>query len=564
MAGELVSAQTMTAPFRGMSQLPFLRQIGLLLGLAASVAVGAGMILWMKDPDYQVLYSKLAARDQARIVEELSRVNIPHRIDTGSGAVMVPAARLDDARMLVAGSGISNGDSAGYELMENGSQFGTSEFMENARYQRALEGELAKSIQSIGVVQAARVHLALPKQSAFIRNQSPPTASVVVSLFSGNALDEGKAAAIRNIVAAGVPNLDPARVSIVDQMGRLLAAGGAGETDSIGMSSSQYDYTRKLEESYRERIESLMAPVIGIGGVRAQVALDIDFSTNEQTQESFQPDSRVVRSEQVQENAPAGQQNQGAAPAAEPASGVPGAAANQPEAAAQAQTAAQAEGAQPQPGGPASAPETIKATRNYEVGKVISHTRAAPGRIKRLSAAVIIDYRQAPNAEGVMEKVPLTEEEITRYTALIKDAVGVDEARGDSIQIINTPFSALPEPQPLPEDPIYKQTWFLVVGKQLLAVAVILLLLFGVLRPVLRSLASRPVPAPPIPQPQRGFSSAELRAMSQTGGMLPDSNLTAIRRGGDYERELLNARNMVGDDPRRVAQVVKNWVTTDA
>lgn len=556
MAGELVSAQTMTAPFRGMSQLPFLRQIGLLLGLAASVAVGAGMILWMKDPDYQVLYSKLAAKDQARIVDELSRVNIPHRIDTGSGAVMVPAAKLDDARMLLAGTGISNGDNAGFELMENGSQFGTSEFMENARYQRALEGELAKSIQSIGVVQAARVHLALPKQSAFIRNQSPPTASVVVSLFSGNALDEGKAAAIRNIVAAGVPNLDPARVSIVDQMGRLLAAGGAGETDSIGMSSSQYDYTRKLEESYRERIESLMAPVIGIGGVRAQVALDIDFSTNEQTEESFQPDSRVVRSEQVQENAPAGQQNQGPAPAAEPASGVPGAAANQPEA------AAQAEGAQPQPG--AAAPETIKATRNYEVGKVISHTRAAPGRIKRLTAAVIIDYRQTPNAEGVMGKVPLTEEEIARYTALIKDAVGVDEARGDSIQIINTPFSALPEPQPLPEDPIYKQTWFLVAGKQLLAVTVILLLLFGVLRPVLRSLASRPIPAPPIPQPQRGFSSAELRAMSQTGGMLPDSTLTAIRRGGDYERELLNARNMVGDDPRRVAQVVKNWVTTDA
>ena len=550
-----MSKKFLMSQLQVLSHLPWFRQMGVLIGLAASVAIGVAVVLWSQTPGFHTLYASLEEKDRAAIVEELQKQNIQFKIDTATGALMVPEKDIHEVRLKLAAQGLPKGANSGFDSMDEKNSFGSSTFMENARYQHALEGELARSVMTINNVQSARVHLAVPRQSVFVRNRQQPTASVLVNLYQGRNLEDGQISAIVHLVASSVPNLDASRVTIVDQKGRLLTKQeGAKEFE---LSASKLDYSHRIEESYARRIESLLTPIIGQGGVRAQVSADIDFTISEQTQESFKPDPAALRSEQVAEDR--------TLPGAGVA-GIPGALSNQPPGAVSVpETTAKTAAAKDAKGGknakeadkaPAEAASAAnssrRSTRNFELDKTISHTQVAPGKIKRLSVAVVVDDKQTLNEDGEAERKPLTPEEITMVAGLVKEVIGFSTERGDTVQVINKPFTAQPAPEPLPETALWEKPWLWDVGKQALGGVLVLVLIFFVLRPMLRGLASQPIPAPRMSMAQPGFTGGGAQQMLPSGG--PQG----------YEATLTSAKAIATEDPKRAAQVVKNWVGSDA
>ena len=566
----LVKAETLNAQARGFGRLPLLRQFGLLIGLAASVAIGVAIAMWSHEPNYSLLYGGLSDKDSSQVIDALQKAAIPYQIERGSGAVLVPGAQVHEARLKLASQGLPKGSGEGFELMEKEQSFGTSQFMENARYQHALEGELARTIASMGNVQDARIHLALPKQSVFVRDRQKPSASVMINLYSGRTLDDGQVAAIVHLVAASVPHLEASEVTVVDQQGHLLTSGDSSH--DMGMSDSQFKYARRLEESYTKRIEDLLTPLVGQGGVRAQVVADLDFTVTEQTQENYDPQKPSLRSEQTSED----KNSAGGITA----TGIPGALSNQPPGAGTTVPPAAAKpGTGPTvpavAGAAASAlsPENIsrQATRNFELDRTISHTRLASGNVKRLSVAVLLDDHQKVADDGTVERKPLTKDELERYTKLIKEAVGFDEHRGDSVNVINAAFQAPPPIAAIPDPPVWKQAWVWDVAKIAAGGMGVMFLLFGVLKPVLRSLAEKGV--------QGGGADAGGAMFALQGadgaGMVADdrvslsggarqAQLPGPGANNNYEAHLNVAKAAVAQDPKRVAQVVKNWVGTDA
>ncbi len=566
MANDL---QNLSTSIHRLSYMPMLRQMGVMIGLAASVALGVAAVMWSQAPGMRPLYANLAEKDQARVMEELAKANIPHKVDPVSGAVLVPEKQAHEARLKLAAQGLPKGANNGFETMESANNFGSSQFMETARYQHALEGELARSVMSISYVQTARVHLALPKQSAFVRNRQQPSASVVVNLYPGRALDEGQVAAVVHLVASSVPNLAAERVTIVDQQGRLLTS--SGNQRDFAQSATQFEYARKLEESYARRIEGILTPIIGAGGVRAQVAFDLDYTITEQTQESYKPDTGAVRSEQVSEDVAqavtAGTGNVAAA------AGIPGALSNQPPAGGTVSETAKPESnvrapkaeagkeagketkdAKDKTAGSDAAPgnSSRRSVRNFELDRTISHTRVAPGKIKRLSVAVVVDNKQTLNADGEMERKPLAKEELDRLTSLVKDAIGFSADRGDSVQVTNIAFTQPPEAEPLPEPPLFSLSSMGDMGKQAFAGFLVLSLVFGVLRPLLRNLANKPLPL------ETGHAGGP-PLLAHAGG----ARMALPAGAGNYETQLTAAKTLATQDPKRVAQVVKNWVAND-
>lgn len=553
MANELTPSAGLPAPIVGLSRMPLLRQLGAMVGLAGAVALGVAVVLWSQEPNYRPLFTSLAEKDQAQVVEELAKANIPYKLDAAGNAVMVPEKHAHEARLKLATQGLPKGANSGFELIENGSAFGASQLVETARHQRALEGELARSIQTIRTVQSARVHLAIPKQSAFARTRQQASASVVVNLYPGRSLDDGQVAAIVHMVASSIPNLDTGRVTVVDQNGRLLTAReGMSE---MQLTASQFDHARRLEEQYTRRIETILTPIIGPGGVRAQVALDMDFTVSEETSERYKPEP-VTRSEQLAEERtlpgsgvagiPGALSNQPPGPASVPErTAAPAAAAAQPGQA-QNPNSAQAPPAEP------LANTSKRTTRNYELDRTISHTRQAPGRIKRVNVAVVVDNKQVLNEDEEVERKALTPEEIQHLTALVREAVGYSEQRGDSVKVTNIPFTTPAPAEELPEKPLLEQAWLWDAGKQLGGAALVLVIMFGVLRPWLRSMATVP----------RG-AAIDYAAALPAGG----AELALPGPGGKasgYEHQLAQAKSLATQDPKRVAQVVKNWVGSDA
>lgn len=537
---------------QGFSQLPALRQLGLMIGLAASVAIGVAVVLWSQTPNYSLLYGSLSEKDASAVMEALQQSDIPYKIDDKSGALLVPAKSVHEARLKLASSGLPKGNAVGLEVLQKEQELGTSQFVEQARYQHALEIELARSISSLRSVSSARVHLAIPKRSVFVREQQHPTASVVLDLYSGRQLEEGQIAAIVHLVASSISNLDPGKVTVVDQTGRLLTQ-NAGDRQ-LALTSSQFDYTRRLENNYIQRIEGLLSPIVGNGKVRAQVVADIDFTRMERTRESYNPDLPALRAEEVVEES-----NRSGAP-----SGVPGALSNQPPEAGTTDVegagdpAAQA-GAAVANGEQSAGSSSRRSTRNYELDKTISHTRSSGGRIQRLSVAVVLDDRQVVQDDGTIARTPLTDKEIEQITALVKDAVGFDLTRGDTVNVINQAFQQPQAPEPLPEPALWEQPWVMDLGKQALGGLAVLLLVFGVLRPVLKSLAEKGVKTPMRAFAVEGGGEVGEDQLSITGGgqqpRLPQAN--------QYEQQLNTAKSMANQDPGRVAQVVKNWVASD-
>lgn len=526
----------------GFGNLPVARQVGLLLGLAVTITIGVGAALYLKGPSYRALFSGLAERDMVEVTDALQKSGIPFEL-SGPGTIMVPDDQVHEARIKLAAAGLPNSSSNGFELLDKEQSFGASQLMETARFQRALEGELARTISSMRGVESARVHLAIPKQTVFLRDQKHPSASVLVNLFSGRTLDEGQVAAIVHMVASSVPNLQPPQVTVVDQAGRLLTSPDTG-SDAV-LTSSQFAYRKRLEEYFTQRIESLLEPIVGMGGVRAQVATELDYTISEQTNESFNPDLPAVRSEQTFEEKVSGPDSA--------AGGVPGALTNTPPAGGTTE-------AQAAPGAPGTSGVTKsnhRTTRNYELDRTISHARQPGGRVRRLSVAVVVDDKQTRSPEGEVTRAPYTEEDLARFTTLVKEAVGFDPQRGDTVSVINTAFNAPAPVEPLPETPLLEQPW-LWQAVRIAAIALVgLFALFGIVRPVMRTLAEKAAMLPPPPPSPEALSAEQQLALPGGAGMarLPPPNA--------YETNLNSAKSLVQQDPKRVAQVVKQWIGED-
>jgi flagellar M-ring protein FliF len=529
---------------RGLLELPGLRQLLLLVGLAAAIAAGLWLVFWAQGQNYATLYSQLSERETAQVVDALQAAGIPHKLDGPSGNVAVPEPQLREARMRLAAQGLPQSDAMGVEMIQKDTGFGTSQFMEGARYQLAIETELARTIVKVQGVQNARVHLALPRASAFVRDQHHATASVMLQLYSGRRLEPGHVAGIVHLVASSVPDLDANDVTVVDQNGSLLSSPDGN--DALSVSAKQLEYTRSLEDGYAHRIEELLSPLIGVGRVRAGVTADLDFTVTEQSSENYDPQKQVVRSEQT-----ANDQRM----AGDVAMGIPGALTNQPPQTTPAPPAARQ---QPAPGPPQPVATTNRSTKNYEIDRTVSHVRQATGTIKRLSVAVILDNKQVAGADGAKPtSEALSAEDIARYENLVKEAIGFDEKRGDKVQVINASFSPpAAEGEPAPPEPWYANPMLKQLGRQGIAIALVAVLALVVLRPIMKNLL----------QPPRGGYAAI--GMGPGGGSDLARDRVTISGGQapglpNYEQQVAAARSLVSQDPKRAAQVVKEWVSTD-
>jgi flagellar M-ring protein FliF len=540
------------ARLQAVSSLPAVRQVGLLVGLAAAVAIGVGAVLWAQEPTWRQLHADLPLVEQGRVLDALGAVGIDYRLGAGGDAVLVPAEELYRAQMQLAQQGLPESAPTGYELLDQDTGFGASRRMESARFQRALEGELTRSIESLRNVRSARIHLALPERSVFLRERTPPSASVVLNLHAGRSLTDGQIEGIRHLVAASVPELSSTSVTVLDQNGRLLSP--PEEDAPTAVSGRHLALTRELETTLVDRVEAILSPIVGADGVRAQVAADLDFTRVETTSEIYDPEARgdgFVRSERVQNRTREG----------EGPNGVPGALTNQPPEAG----VADPNGAVDPAAGPAddAATQTLSSdvTRNYEIDKRIEHARSAPGRVRRLSVAVVVDQLPATDPEAGPQ--PRTPEELARLEALIREAVGFDAARGDTISVTEAAF-ARPEPPEVEEAgvPLWEQPWLWSGLRQLLGATVVIVLLLAVLRPFLKSLATLPAQdvrasLQPVAAGAQGEASASLPAPGASDPPLPSPP------GVSAEERLQQARSLATEDPRRVAQLTRAWMESD-
>ncbi|WP_455209962.1 flagellar basal-body MS-ring/collar protein FliF [Kaarinaea lacus] len=541
----------MTKP-GGIDSVTIIRQLALIIGFAASVAIAFWVVLWMQEPNYAVLFGNLDKSEAGEILDTLQQLNIPFKLDESTGAILVPGKNVHDARIKLAAQGLPKSTAGGgfANLVTEDNTFGISESKENLIYQKALEQELARTISSLSNVKSARIHLAIPKQSVFLRNRQKPRASVIVSLYAGRNLNDGQVAAISHLVSSSVPNLDVENVTVVDQNGRLLTNGQS--TSEMAMTSTQFEHARKLEKNYIERIENILIPILGSDAVRAQVTADIDFTYNEQTQELFNPESQVPVSIQVAEEQSSGKS----------LGGVPGALSNQPPAATEVPEQANAD-AGPAGGSPTSR-SSRKETRNFEIDKTVSHTRYAMGQLRRLSAAVVVDDKVIINEQGERVRVNRSPEEIERITELVKKAIGFSIQRGDSVNVINEAFTEPLLPEELPEQPIWEKSWVWDVAKQFMGGVLLLLILFGVLRPVIKNLSKSIEPlykVPVVATPNvPALPDVQEDQVSLSGGE-PHKKLEAPATPMDKNMKI--AQQAVTEDPKLVAQVVKNWVSQE-
>ncbi|RIZ71587.1 MAG: flagellar basal body M-ring protein FliF [Methylococcales bacterium] len=573
----LVATSDVHPAMKGLSELTMGRQLGLMLGLALSVAIGIAIVLWSQVPSYGRLFSEIGENDVSEVIAALNTQGVKYKVESGSGAIMVPTDQVNEVKLKLAGLGLPKSNSLGYELLDKDPGFGSSKSVEMVRFQRALEGEIAQTIMSIQNVKTARVLLAIPAQSVFVRDRKKPSASVIVGLYQGRTLDKGQIESIIHLVASSVPQLEAEQVTVVDQKGRLLNSNDSSSTSYL--TSKQFEYKKNVEEHLMERIGNILSPLVG-DGMRVQVSADVDFTETDKTQEMFNPQSSVLRSEQTSE-----EKNASAA-----IQGVPGALSNQPTPA----------GAAPDPSATANTANTANtpstsntastgdtgsssknATRNFELDKTITRTRLATGVLRRLSVAVVVDDQHTIQEDGKVIPKPYTPEDINRFSDLVKQAVGFDSTRGDQVTVNNVAFKIPDALEALPEVPMWKQGWFFDVIKQVGAGLAVILLIFFVLRPVMRSLAGSTIVEKEVQ------SLKEQQAMIASGGhvnghdplSLPEATpVPGLARQGSealpihmddlllidvphsYEARLEYLQRVVDNDPKLVAQVIKRWV----
>jgi flagellar M-ring protein FliF len=545
-----------------LARTPATRQLLLLVGVAAAVALGVAVVLWSRGPNYGLLYAGLEQKDAAAVTQALQASNTPYTLGADGNSIMVPAADLAAIRLKLAAQGLPQGSAASTAAPGADSPFGMSDLAERTRYQQMLETDLGSTIAGLQSVRAARVHLALPKPSAFIRDNKEASASVLVTLYPGRQLDASQVAAIVHLVASSVPNLDPKQVSVVDQAGQLLTTTDAGSASAIG--DTRLRLATRIENTYAQRIEELLTPLVGPGKVRAQVYADLDFSETEKATETFDHEHPALRSEQTNSEQHTGEANDAS---------IPGALSNQPP-----NTVAQPTAAKPAAGknaagktaatAQASGPSqnSSSATRNYELDRTISHVSDPAGRLARLTVAVVVDNKLVTGDKGGSKSVPFTPQELEHLTTLARNAVGYNEARGDSVSVINQAFHQDPgNDVAAPAQPFWERPGMLDLIKQAAGILVALLVAFGLLRPLLRGLSRAP------------SSSRELALAGAAPMNTPtisvrvddkDDGDDVLKLGGvppqlAYEQRIGLARRMVGENPKQVAQVVKSWVGED-
>ncbi len=530
--------------------MPLMRQIGILIGLAASVAIGVVVALWSQEPPYRLLYQNLSAMDSAAVVDALTQASVPYKIDNNSGAISVAGEAFYKAKMALAGQGLPRGGNQGFESLEKDQGLGTSQFMERARYVHALEGELARTISSFSNVKTARVHIALPRESVFVRDHREPSASVLVDMYGGRTLDDNQVSSIVSLVATSVPNLKSENVTVVDQAGSLLT--DRSKADVIGVTNKQFKYVAQVENNYVRKVEDLLTPLFGVGKVKARVSADIDFTQLEQTKESFNPDLPSLRSEQVMKEIKSDSSASG---------GIPGALSND----------APDEKDEIADASPTSNTSDQKEsfTKNYELDKTITHSKQQEGRIKRLSVAVLIDnYVSTDPDTGEVVRTQISGEELERVKKLVNDAIGYNPKRGDTVTIINSDFKIPKAIEALPEEPFYQNPWFWEIAKQVLGALFILFILFGVLKPMLTNLSSKSVQLNQVLGEQYGKGGGKGSGGNRgaSAGEGADVDADSMLGGAllSYEDQMRAIKKLASEDPKRVAQVVKKWMDTDA
>lgn len=532
----------------------------MLLGIAASIALGISVVDWAISPDFTPLYAELSPASSAEIVQALEANNIRYEIDSRTGLVGVPADILRETRLTLASEGLPRVSSVGFDVLNEDQRLGVSSFMEKARYDRALEQELSSSIASLDNVRSARIHLALPKQSAFIRKKSKPAASVLVSLYPGRTLTERQLAGIVHMVAFSVPGLEAEQVSVVDNNGKLLS--GQTGADDFASTKENFRYTEQLEQRYVGRIVEILTPFLGVGSVQAQVSADIDFTVIERTSERYEPE-RSVRSEEMMEEMSA---DKGAG-------GIPGTLSNQPPEEAQLGTESDLANTS-RDNQPSPTRSTKREIRNYELDKTISHVRETPGTLKKLTVAVVVDHREQLNEEGEAERVPRSEAEMAEITALVREAVGFDEARGDRVNVVNAPFVRSTEILEAPEASLMAQEWIWRAGKIAIAGIGMLALIFVVVRPLMQASGAPVINQAMLSAPNgpQGLPGTLASGAHDAAAALGEDTVTlghqqgmAAPAGGlpPYQQQLSMARSMVEGEPERVASVVKGWVAND-
>ena len=550
-----------------MSRLSNQQKILLMIAVAAIVALLVASNTWLKQADYRVLFSNISERDGGAIIAALDQMNVPYQFNESGGAILIPGSKVHEVRLRLATQGLPKGGGVGFELMEN-QKFGISQFAEQVNYQRGLEGELSRTIQSIAAVQTARVHLAIPKPTVFVREELKPSASVLLNLYPGRSLDPSQIAGIQNLVAASVPNLSLSGVTLIDQTGAMLSQLKSPLMDA-GLDPTQIKYVREIEASAIKRVDDILAPIVGQGNARVQVAADIDFSQSEQTAETHRPNTTppdvAIRSQQTSESA-------SATPSAQ---GIPGALTNQPPVPATAPlTTPPVAGAgtpatppgQPLPGqlnaagvqGPINSiaqPISTKkdSTINYEVDKTIRHTKQSVGTIKRLSAAVVLNHRK--DAKGLVK--PIADAELKQINELVKEALGYNKDRGDTVSVANAPFSTVDQVDS--DFPLWKDPDILSLLKSLFKygaiAAIVAYLLFKIVLPLSKAMLEDPQ------KHHRGSLGGNINVLSneeEEQEELPPSAAEAL------SKKLDEARDLAQQDPKVIANIIKDWTGSNA
>ncbi|CAN7364432.1 flagellar basal-body MS-ring/collar protein FliF [Pseudoxanthomonas sp. LjRoot168] len=542
---ESLTADKAGAALTKMQDARVFKQMGTLLLIAGAVAVGMMVFFWSQKPAYTPLYTGLDAKATAEATDMLRAAQIPFQLDQASGAISVPEENLHDARLKLAGAGLAESGRLGFEMMERDPGFGVSQFVENARYQHALETELVRTITTLRPVRDARVHLAIPKPSAFTRQREVASASVVLDLRSGTMLERNQVDAIVHLVSSSIPDLAPERVTVVDQSGRMLTI--SDPNSEAALNAAQFERVRKLETSFNERIRELLEPLTGPGRVNAEVAVDMDFSVTEEARETFANDPAKIRSEQVSQNSVA----------ATGPEGVPGATSNTPPG----PNAAAA----PNPAAPVET--SSSATRNFEMDRTLQHTRQPAGRVRRVTAAVLVDHVPRTGENGKVVMTALDAATLARIEALVKEAVGFDAARGDSVSVMNAPFvreTEAPSDVPFWESPWLHNPMVRDIARYGLGALVVVALLFGVLRPAMRQIIS---PTAKLKHEDDGIDVNVVHAEDEDGvvATLSHEHAPPLRAlpSDAYEDRLRQAREAVKTDSKQVAQVVKDWVASD-
>jgi len=501
-------------------------QLALGAGMAMVLGIMASIWMWNLKPDYRVLLSNYSDRDGGAIVTALQQMNVPYQYAEGGAAILVPADRVHDARLKLAMQGLPKSGNVGFELMEN-QKLGVSQFLEQVNFQRAMEGELARTINSIASVQSVRVHLAIPKPSVFVRDKERPTASVLLNLHAGRRLDRQQVSAILHLVASSVPDLTAQNVTVVDQKGELLSSPDA-QAGSQQLDPQQLKYIADVQDGIVKRIESILAPMMGVGNVRAEASVDVDFSRSEQAAETYKPngspEDAAMRSQRINESGVGEQAKAG---------GVPGAASNQPG-----QKAASSP-----PAVEGATPTQKDNTVNYEVDKTVRYVQQSMGSIKRVNVAVLVNHKREVAADGKVSLRALTADEKTQITDLVKEAMGFNKERGDSLNVANSAFAETPR-EIIPEEPFWKPYATLdtakSAGQYALTAALLLYLFFGVLRPMIK----------------KATSGNQMALAMESSPMAP----AAAAPVAGYESNLLEAKQLATQEPKVVANVVKTWI----